>query len=297
MALQLRTTERSMSLSALANLQGNLSRLGNLQSQLSSGKLLSRPSDSPSGTVAAMQARGDIARVQQYGRNADDGLGWLGTVDSTLSGGVELLHAARDLVVQGLSPGSAGTAQTALALADQVDGIRRTMLDIGNTTYLGRPVFGGTTSGRLAYDPTGAYVGDAGRVLRTVGDGVQVRVDSAGPAVFGSGPSQIFAVLTAISDDLRGNPGNLNADLGQLDTGINAIQSAQSNVGARYNQVQMMQQAATTKLVDLKSQLSNVEDIDLPATITELQMQQVAYQAALSATSHVIQQSLVDFLK
>ena len=297
MTLQMRVTERSMGSAALGNLQNNLSKLGELQAQLSSGKQLARPSDSPGGTVAAMQARGDISRVQQYSRNADDGLGWLGTIDSSLTSGVEQLHKARDLVVQGLSTGSAGSAQTPLALASQIDGIRQTMLDVGNTTYLGRPVFGGTTAGTQAYDATGAYVGDAGSVKRTVGDGVKVRVDSGGPAVFGTGSSQLFTVLGDISDDLRNNPGNLNADLGRLDTAINGVQSAQSDVGARYNQVQMMQQAAQNKLVDLKSQLSNVEDIDLPATITELQMQQMAYQAALAATSHVVQQSLVDFLK
>src|SRR2546430_11194489 len=173
MTLQMRVTERSMGSAALGNLQNNLSKLGELQAQLSSGKQLARPSDSPGGTVAAMQARGDMSRVQQYSRNADDGLGWLGTIDSSLTSGVEQLHKARDLVVQGLATGSAGSAQTPLALASQIDGIRQTMLDVGNTTYLGRPVFGGTTAGTQAYDATGAYVGDAGSVKRTVGDGVK----------------------------------------------------------------------------------------------------------------------------
>lgn len=45
------------------------------------------------------------------------------------------------------------------------------------------------------------------------------------------------------------------------------------------------------------SQLSDVEDIDLPKTTTELQLQQAAYQAALAATARVLQPSLVDFLK
>ncbi|MEO2105974.1 MAG: flagellar hook-associated protein 3, partial [Actinomycetota bacterium] len=39
------------------------------------------------------------------------------------------------------------------------------------------------------------------------------------------------------------------------------------------------------------------EDVDLPETIMELQLQEVAYQAALNATSRVIQPSLLDFLR
>jgi flagellar hook-associated protein 3 FlgL len=40
-----------------------------------------------------------------------------------------------------------------------------------------------------------------------------------------------------------------------------------------------------------------VEDVDLPKTIMEMQLQQIAYQAALAATARVVQPSLVDFLR
>jgi flagellar hook-associated protein 3 FlgL len=43
--------------------------------------------------------------------------------------------------------------------------------------------------------------------------------------------------------------------------------------------------------------LSEVEDIDLPKTITDMTLQQTAYQAALGATAKVIQPSLMDFLR
>jgi flagellar hook-associated protein 3 FlgL len=49
--------------------------------------------------------------------------------------------------------------------------------------------------------------------------------------------------------------------------------------------------------ITLQSNLSNVEDIDLPKVMMDFQMQQVAYQAALSATAKVIQPSLADFLQ
>jgi len=58
-----------------------------------------------------------------------------------------------------------------------------------------------------------------------------------------------------------------------------------------------MQQFANDKVDNLTSQLSDVEDIDLPKTISDMQLQQVAYQAALSAGAKVVQPSLVDFLR
>jgi flagellar hook-associated protein 3 FlgL len=68
-------------------------------------------------------------------------------------------------------------------------------------------------------------------------------------------------------------------------------------VGARYNQLTQARQAADDKVLSLTSQLSDVEDIDLPKTLTDLQLQQTAYQAALAAAGRVVQPSLVDFLR
>ena len=39
------------------------------------------------------------------------------------------------------------------------------------------------------------------------------------------------------------------------------------------------------------------ENADLPRTMMELQMQEVAYKASLAATARVLQPSLVDFLR
>ena len=291
-----RTTERSIAVTTLAGLQGNLSRLGTLQEHLSSGKQLNKSSDSPSGTIAAMQLRGDVRRTQQYSRNADDGKGWLGTIDQSLSNAVDDLHRARDLTVQGMSTGSMDSNGRA-AIAAEVDTLRSALISVANSSYLNRPVFGGTTAGKLAFDSTGAYVGDSGVVNRTVADGVEVRADASATATFGTGSTQLFTVLAQISADLKGNTGGLGADLDNLDTALSAVGSAQADVGARYNRIDRAGQTADTHMDDLKAQLSDVEDIDLPQTIVNLQLQQTAYQAALSATAKIQQSSLVDFLR
>jgi flagellar hook-associated protein 3 FlgL len=70
-----------------------------------------------------------------------------------------------------------------------------------------------------------------------------------------------------------------------------------ADIGARYGRVLTVRQTAEDRIITLGSALSNVENIDLPKTITELQMQQVSYQAALAATAKAIQPSLLDFLR
>jgi flagellar hook-associated protein 3 FlgL len=293
----MRVTHNSIAGSVLANLQGNLSRLGQTQERMSSGKEISKASDAPSGAVSAMQIRSEVATAQQYKRNADDGIGWLDTLDTALSSTVDQTRRTRELVLQGMSAATSGSREAREALAVEVENLRESLVGLANSTYLGRPVFGGTTPGHVAYNPDGSYAGDAGEVKRTVGPNTKIRVDGSGPDIFGTGSTQLFKVLGDVVDHLRNNPGALSGDLNNLDTAFNRVQSGLSNVGARYNQVSRMQQAAGDNVINLTQSLSDIEDIDLPKTITDLQLQQTAYQAALAAGARVVQPSLLDFLK
>jgi flagellar hook-associated protein 3 FlgL len=292
-----RVTESSIHTRVLANLQRNIAKGEKIQEQLSSGKQINRPSDSPTGTVTSMQLRGESRAVQQYTRNADDGLGWLSTLDSTLSNTSTLVNRARDLTVQGLSSGS-NTAQSNEALATEIDQIKSALIGYANTKYLDRPVFGGTTSGDTAYDAGGNYTGDAGKTTRTLGPNSKIRVDATGPEAFGSGNTQLFTVLQGISDSLRsGDHEALDDGLAKLDKASDLMKNALSDVGARYNRVTQMKQSAQDRLLSVTSQLSDVEDVDLPKTIMDMQLQQTSYQAALAASAKVIQPSLIDFLR
>jgi flagellar hook-associated protein 3 FlgL len=296
MAIQ-RVTEGSITTRVLANLQLNINRGGQLQEQLSSGKQINRPSDSPTGTVASMQLRGDQRAFEQYTRNADDGIAWLSTMDSTMSDSLTVLNKARDLALQGLNAGATSDASRH-ALATEIDNIRDGLIATANTKFLDRPIFGGTTAGGMAYDDAGAYVGDDGKINRTVGSNTKVRVDTSGPEFFGTGDNQLFDVLQGISDSLAANDtAALTEGLQKLDVTGDQMKSKLSDVGARYNRVSQMKDAATDRILSLKSQRSDVEVVDLPQTIMEMQLQQTAYQAALAATAKVIQPSLMDFLR
>src|SRR5512142_1781086 len=167
MSIEFRVTQRSLSQTALSGLQGSLSRLSDLQQQMTNGKMINRPSDSPTGTIQAMQFRADIRAQEQYSRNAQDGLGWLGTIDSTLGSMTDQMQRARELTLQGMSAGAASSPQARQSLATEIDAIRQALIGNANTTYLSRPVFGGTTSGSVAYDSNANYVGDSGSISRT----------------------------------------------------------------------------------------------------------------------------------
>ncbi len=302
MSTMSRVTQHSAQRTMMAGLQSNLSALQKLQEQLSSGKRLSRPSDAPVATGEAMLLRAQLARSDQYVRNAADGLAWLGTADTALTGSLPLTGRVRDLVLQGLN--DTVDADGRAALAAEVDALRASLQDIAETRYLDRPVFGGNSASPRAFTPDGSYAGDQGAVVRTVAPGTTMSVNVTGDAVFGADgdPSQLFTLLSDLSSALREPAGaarsaSLAAGLGHLDAANSRLLAALGQVGARYNRVETMRVQTQDQQIGLTATLSDTEDVDLARTVVALQTQEVAYQAALGATARAIQPSLMDFLR
>jgi flagellar hook-associated protein 3 FlgL len=301
MSTAFRITQRTISNTMLAGLQSNMGRMQKLQEQLSSGKEVSRPSDSPVKTVEAMQFRSGIRRTEQYARNADDGLALLGTTDAALTDSLNMTGRVRELTVQGLN--DTLNQQAREAIAAEIDTLREGLVGMANTRYLDRPIFGGNTNSKDAYSAGGAFLGDAGTVTRTVAPDVKVVANVNGPDVFGQDgqPSHLFTVLSDLSAALRGQTADMHADLStglkNLDVAVDRVITTLGKVGARFNRVETMRNAAEDQLISLSTSLSEAEDIDLPKTIVQLQMQEVAYKAALGATARVVQPSLLDFLR
>jgi flagellar hook-associated protein 3 FlgL len=291
-----RITQRLMVDRSLTSLQLGLGRLSSSQEKLSTGRNINRPSDSPTGTNDAMRLRADLAANAQYSRNADDGLSWLGHADSTLTSMLDEVRRARDLIVRGASTGSTG-AEAREALARELTQIRAGLLDEANTQHLGRPLFGGTTSGTRAYDASGTYLGDANAVNRTVGEGIGVPVNVTGPATFSAGGDDLFTVLSDVITQLRTDPTAVAGSLDRLDAVAGSMRTAQVTVGTRVNRVESAREALAASALSNTSSLSDVENVDVAAAIVDLQMQEVAYQAALGATSRVLQPTLLDFLR
>jgi flagellar hook-associated protein 3 FlgL len=292
----MRITQRSMQFVVEANLQGALGRLQRIQEQMSSGKQINRPSDSPTGTVSALRFRADIRRSEQLQRNADDAQGWLDTTDRALTSQVDIVNRARTLLLQGINDSMSDRDRAAIAV--EVEQLRQAAFATANTTYLGRPIFAGTATATTAYDPaSGAYNGDNGTVDRVVAPNVSVQANVIGTDVFGPPGADLFTVLGDIADHLRNDPTQLDADITAIDGAFDRLVNTLSSVGARANQVTGMKQRLEDSVLAATNGLAEVESIDLPATIVKLQLQEVAYQAALNATSRVIQPSLVDFLR
>lgn len=292
----MRITQRAVAATSLQGLNRNLDQIGKLQQQLTSGRLISAPSDSPTGTNRAMQIRSSQAAVEQQSRAIGDAKAWLEQTDSTLQTIIEHTQRVRDLTLQASNDGALSPSSRQ-AIAIEVASLRDGLIALANTRSQGRPLFGGTTSGPAAYSAAGAYVGDAGSVNRRVSDDEVMAINTTGPAAFGQGPDDLFGVVGAIATAVTADPAALSGHLQDLDQVMGGLLDALAGVGVRGARIERLEEVGLDRSLSLSSQLSEVENIDLPSTIMRLQMQQIGYETALAATAKAIQPTLLDFLR
>lgn len=299
-----RVTSTTQMRAAQANLQASAQRLAQLQDRSSSLKTMNRASDDPARAANALAVRAEQRATAQYTRNAENGDGWLTTLDSALGASTDILTAVRDLTVQGANTGAMSPAAKE-ALAVQIDGLREDLLKQANASYLGRTVFAGNSDAAAAFTPAGAYSGGstgsgAAPVERRVAADSTVRVDADGAAVFGTGADSVFTLLADISSDLRTPPTapdvNVSIHLAALDSRLATVIGARADVGARQARIESATAALTTEKGTLEAQRAQLEDVDLASVVLDLKLQEVAYQSALAVTARVIQPTLMDFL-
>jgi flagellar hook-associated protein 3 FlgL len=286
---------------AQLSLHANMTRMSKLQDQATSQKAITRPSDDPTATVQSLQVRAEQRATDQYSRNADNGNGWLTTVDSALGATTDILRRVRDLTVQGANDGSMSvTAREALAI--EIEGLRDDLLRQANTAYLGRNVFAGNSDAGAAFvastvTPPVEFTGLPGSTVeRRIGADTTVRVDADGAAIFGAGSTSAFALLDNIVSDLR-NGVNVGVRLGEIDDRMGVVVGERADAGVRQAQILQAEETLMKESGSLEARRSGIEDLDLAKVVLDMKVQEVAYQSALAVTARVLQPTLLDFLR
>ena len=271
-----RVTNATQTLNAQRNLQLSLQRQAQLYDQATSRKQITKPSDDPTATASALGVRADQAATAQYQRNVDNGDAWLTTADSTLTSVESIMRRVRDLTVTGANDGSlSGEAKE--AIATELDGLKKSLLSLANTTYLGRTVFAGNSDAGVAFQPDYSFTGAAGSTVeRRIGPDTTVRVDADGAAVFGTGSGSVFALIDGISNDLRTGV-NVGPRLGGIDDRMKAIVGEHAEIGGRQTRVDKAKDTLAVGANALEAQRSNLEDVDLSKVLLDLKTQDVKY--------------------
>lgn len=167
------------------NMQRSLRRFFEMQTQMSTGRRINKPSDDPLGTLRDLDYRKELARVAQYRSNIDAAMNWQGTYDSVFSDLGNMLSTAKERAIS-MSNDTYG-ADEREAVAIEIDDIIDRFFQIANSDLGSKSIFAGykTKSDALIATANGAvYRGDFGQIEFEIESSSRLQVNLIGADVF-----------------------------------------------------------------------------------------------------------------
>ncbi len=286
---------------AVFSVQVAAARVDASQRRVSTGRQLNQPSDDPTGTSQTLNFRKRIADLDQYSKTMDQAKGFMSTSETALDGVTLLIRQARSLAVQAAS--DTISTESRAGIANQIQNIVTQVGSLGNTAYGSRYVFGGQRTQTVPFINAGdtftyqggTFLNGDGNLTLDVGRGEEMVTNVTGDKVFPA----ILAVLKDLRNHVSTGEVQLTSreDLAKLDTQLGNLLNVRTDLGSKVQRIEQTKNRNDGLKVSFTEFVSQIEDADLPKSITELQTAQLGYQAALQATASGFKSSLLDYIR
>jgi len=292
----------------LLNLNRNARTMNDTQLQLATGRKINKASDDPVGITYSLRYRAELSSNEQYTKNVDSAISWLDYNDTVLGQAGDVVQKIRELTVQAAT----GTnPQSALdSINEELMQLKEQLVDISNSTLNGKYIFNGEQYTTKPYDfakgTDGTYdvskpiTTDTGQIQFIVGEDVRMPISTTGNDLFGytGDADNLFSIINTISAGLKsGNLAAVSGQLDKIDTRVETILSARSEIGAKTNRVELMQDRLSDLNINLTDLQAKTEDADYEGLIMQSKIQENIYNASLSVGAKIISTTLVDFIR
>lgn len=180
----MRVTHQMITDQTTANLSRSIARLLALQTEMSSGRRLRRPSDDPVGVTRDLSYRTTIKTVAQYQGNISSATTQLNTIEQSLGSMSDLLLRARELATSLADDVYDATARA--GAAEEARDLFEQMLQAGNVQSEGRYLLSGHLTRNQAFRATPGgvvYQGDTGVVYSQIESSSKVPINLIGSEV------------------------------------------------------------------------------------------------------------------
>lgn len=268
--------------------------------QISSGRRVNRPSDDPLAALKISSFGTSLQRANQHERNIDAARHLLNVTDGALNESASTLYRVKELTIQGIN--SALTDADRGFIADEIAQMTEHLRSLANTRTNNRYIFSGFRTDTEPYDAAFAYQGDDNVTRLEVGEFQFIEATQPGTVVFGDGNPgnvDVFQNLINLEVNIRAGDEPLTQDeLEILETSIEQVIIARSNVGVQMNRLEASEAVNAYMQERLPAALSVQRDTDFPEAIAELTLVDNALQATLAASSRLMSStSLLDYLR
>ena len=289
------------------NIQQQAEDILKAQEQIASQKRINKISDDPIGMGRVLGYRSQIAAIEQYEENIDQGISQLEFNEISLDLASDLVKTAKSLAEN--YSGLEITAEQKQLVADQIKDLYDQLIGLANSKFNNNYVFSGHATDTAPFsrdaDFNVTYHGDDGQVRLMVSDNVEITFDADGRNIFqnaANGGVNLFDELKNLIDGLE-NPDQV-AGSAQIKATVTPLYDASLQINdrrAEYAPALYRLQFTDEYWANLKPKvqgaLANTEQADIAKTALELTNLEVAYETTLATAAKIIQTSLMDFLR
>lgn len=287
----MRITPEIMSQVLLQSVNQTQTQLTQLEEQASTGQAFQIPSDNPAAVTQSISFTHGLALVSQYQQGVTAAQGWLNTADSALAQGEQVWEQVMQVANEGAN--STLNSSDVKALQTEVQSAEQNLGNLANEQYQGSYLFAGTANQTPPWNATTAtWSGNSGSINMQVGSGTTVAVNVNGSTLF----PQLFSDLQALNTALGQGPSAVKATMPQLQTDLNSLANARTQVGSTLALVNQQSSQLTSLQQDLQQNLANVTGANMASVTTQLAQEETVYQAALSSGAQILPLSLANFL-
>lgn len=279
-------------------------RLERVERQVAGGKRLEAPSDDPDSVAGLLSAKSGLARLEQTLANINRFQTEANTAETALQEAVKLFDRVRTLGSTGAS--GTQTAETRRGIAEEIGSLMERMAGLANTEVDGRHIFAGDGDQTAPFQmdlaqnpPWSVYQGLPASREAMHPTGVTFRVSLDADTIFNSADPDrnVFQSMENLRQALLANDDQAIetalAPLAQVSAALNSSLSFYGNVQSHLNEAA---ETGAKMQLQLREQVSNLEDADVTEAIVELQQVRFTQQAALQVKSQIPKSSLFDYL-
>ncbi len=276
-------------------------RINVYQRNLATGKRINRISDDPEKIETVIRYQRMLKYNERFQNNIGAALDFMYFTSETLDQSANVIARIKELTVQGVDSINADEFD---AFAKQIDQLTRKLVNLANTKFKDRYIFGGANTGKPPFTlaPDGSRVdpnpeGINGALKVELGDGKVEQYNITGEETFNNNVD-IFGTLISLRDAFANqDTATISNLIPELDRALDQITEANTKVGARINRFELLEEQYRNENLRLQEFLSKVQDTDMAKTITDLQLEQTALETALRALAQTVNISLVDFMR
>jgi len=273
-----------------------------IQETAISGRRLRNLSTDPVSAVRVLRNRNKLENAQQFKRTIDYAKGYMQKTEDALRGIGDALIRAKELAVQQVN----GTwdAQTREIVSAEVRNLGDQVVQLGNSTYGDKYVFGGFRNGTPPIAPDGTFGGDDGLMFLQVDEDSFRPVNVSGREVFDSPPEHedtkpnLVTTLRGMYLALQNNDvDGIRKAMVRIDEVTNSVIKNTALLGSRQLAVDDVAFRLERSEEMMQSDNNKLEGADPISSAMDLKRAEGAMNFTLKSSSDILAPTLLQFLK